>query len=119
MNVDVAAVVAGAFEPFEPDELLLGLVLNMVYEPMEMAQAWLLLVPSKLEVLHLWVGSESGTDCSLEKPKVGPGFFVLSINSNSAVEETMYCTLKCDQVSRTTSASNDGEVGHLILVISA
>lgn len=39
MNVDVAAVVAGAFAPFEPDELLLGLVLNMVYEPMEMAQA--------------------------------------------------------------------------------
>lgn len=54
MNVAFAAVVEAAFVPFEFDESLLGLVLDMIYEPMEMAWASVLLVPSELEVLHLW-----------------------------------------------------------------
>lgn len=55
MNVAFAAVVEAAFVPFEFDESLLGLVLDMIYEPVEMAWASLLLVPSELEVLHLWL----------------------------------------------------------------
>lgn len=51
MKVVAIAIVAAAFVPFEFDKLLVGFVLNMVYEPMEIARVWLLLMPSELEVL--------------------------------------------------------------------